>query len=943
MCQVNELCILNGRFGTDKNLGKNTFGAVSTIDYAMCTPDLFAYINDFTVDIFDRLLSDKHCPIIVTINVDNTKIVNQKPANTRDNITNPIVEKVKWDDSKKMDYKEGFDMDKIHILDSKIDTIVTNIVTSGSMEEISKSLNNILLEPAKSTGMYKLVKPSSKPKNVKNNQPWFNNACKISKKNYWKHRKALSKTAITEDITLKNLGKQHSKLIRQVKRKFDKEYNDRLKYLKTFNNSEYWRIINKGKKKGKMGNITLNTTREHFSELNRDSTNTPENTIELQNEGLNDTINVPFTFEEISDHIKSLKNNKSPGIDHILNEFIKHCPNELILVIVKLFNVILDSGIIPSEWTIGIIKPLYKNKGDINDINNYRGITLLSCLGKLFTSVINTRLYAYLTNENILGNEQVGFRAKHSTLDHIFALHILINYYIAQKKQLYCAFVDYSKAFDFIDRTYLWQKVLDSNIDGKIFNIIRNMYANAKSHVSLNNELSEAFPCQVGVRQGENLSPLLFAIFLNDFKTFLSDKYEGLTKVSTSILGELNIYFKIFCLLYADDTLVLAESDTQLQKALDGLHNYCNKWSLKVNTDKTKVIIFSAGKITRFKSFKFGENSIDVVEDYVYLGTKFMFNGKFHRAMATQVLQAKKSYYSLLTKAKKHNMDVDVFIDLVEKLVIPILLYGSEIWGFSDLQQLQVCLNNIMRKYLRLHKTTPMCMINGELGLKEINEYIENRMLNFWYNVATGDESKISTLLYKWIRTLYDQNTFKSDWLKHIKKSLDHMGYSHLFNDIYFVDKNHFKNSIKLRLKDIYDQKWAESVFNNSVCLNYRTMTTKKNLKKYLVDLPSQYMFALCKFKCANHKLPIVTGRYNGLPIDERTCTLCNTNEIGDEFHYLYKCVYFNDQRVKYLKRYFYTHPNMYKTEKLFNVENKKETLNLSKFIYHIMQHFKRN
>ena len=101
------------------------------------------------------MLSDKHCPIIVTINVDNTKIVNQKPANTRDNITNPIVEKVKWDDSKKMDYKEGFDMDKIHILDSKIDTIVTNIVTSGSMEEISKSLNNILLEPAKNIGMYK--------------------------------------------------------------------------------------------------------------------------------------------------------------------------------------------------------------------------------------------------------------------------------------------------------------------------------------------------------------------------------------------------------------------------------------------------------------------------------------------------------------------------------------------------------------------------------------------------------------------------------------------------------------------------------------------------------------------------------------------------------------------------------------------------------------------
>ena len=169
------------------------------------------------------------------------------------------------------------------------------------------------------------------------------------------------------------------------------------------------------------------------------------------------------------------------------------------------------------------------------------------------------------------------------------------------------------------------------------------MYANAKSHVSLNNKLSEAFPCQVGVQQGENLSPLLFAIYLNDFQLFLSEKYEGLTKFSTSILEELNIYFKIFCLLYADDTLVLAESDIQLQKALDGLHNYCNKWSLKLNIDKTKVIIFSAEKITRFKSFKFGENTIDIVEDYVYLGTKFNFNGKFHKAMAKQVLQANKS------------------------------------------------------------------------------------------------------------------------------------------------------------------------------------------------------------------------------------------------------------------------------------------------------------
>ena len=103
---------------------------------------------------------------------------------------------------------------------------------------------------------------------------------------------------------------------------------------------------------------------------------------------------------------------------------------------------------------------------------------------------------------------------------------------------------------------------------------------------------------------------------------------------------------------------------------------------------------------------------IDVVEDYVYLGTKFNYNGNFQKAMAKQKLQAKKAYFSMLTKFKKHNLEADVFIDLVEKLVIQTLLYGSEIWGFCNLEQLQVFLNDIMKKYLRLRKNTPMCMIN---------------------------------------------------------------------------------------------------------------------------------------------------------------------------------------------------------------------------------------
>ena len=133
----------------------------------------------------------------------------------------------------------------------------------------------------------------------------------------------------------------------------------------------------------------------------------------------------------------------------------------------------------------------------------------------------------------------------------------------------------------------------------------------------------------------------------------------------------------IFCLLYADDTLVLAENNKELQKALDSLKIYCDKWALNVNIDKTKVIIFSRGKVRRFETFNFGDKKIDVVEDYVYLGTTFNFNGTFHKAKAKQALQAKKATYSLIRRTKQLNLDFEVSIELFERLIIPILLYGS--------------------------------------------------------------------------------------------------------------------------------------------------------------------------------------------------------------------------------------------------------------------------
>ena len=149
-------------------------------------------------------------------------------------------------------------------------------------------------------------------------------------------------------------------------------------------------------------------------------------TPQYLNNEINTSINHPFTFEEVNHAIRKSKNNKTSGVDYIINEYVKYSPEFMIHEIVHLFNIILDTGIVPSEWSIGLICPIYKNKGDIKDPDNYRGITLLSCFSKIFSSCINSRLSFYLEENNLLGENQAGFRSGYSTLNHIFTLHLII-------------------------------------------------------------------------------------------------------------------------------------------------------------------------------------------------------------------------------------------------------------------------------------------------------------------------------------------------------------------------------------------------------------------------------------------------------------------------------------------------------------------------------------
>ena len=170
---------------------------------------------------------------------------------------------------------------------------------------------------------------------------------------------------------------------------------------------------------------------------------------------------------------------------------------------------------------------------------------------------------------------QFGFRHNHRTTDSIFILKTLINKYLnLSKKQIFVCFVDFRKAFDSVWRNALFYKMLSNGIGGKMINIVKKMYTNSRSSVKVNGQCTEYFNIDRGVRQGDSLSPTLFNIYVNDISNlFIQDKSSPLILDTT----------KIGSLLFADDLLLISESQTGLQNSLNELSDYCERWQLTVN------------------------------------------------------------------------------------------------------------------------------------------------------------------------------------------------------------------------------------------------------------------------------------------------------------------------------------------------------------------------
>ena len=684
ICNSFNLKVANGQIPGDflGNYTSFNYKGCSVVDLVITDYDFFNYLDRLTVLPPD--FNSSHAPISLNIQC-NMKRETSRTDSELGNLPSKII----WDDDKTEEFIKILKNSEVH---NRISLLTENIANANTdhniVENTLEEFSNILVD--KASRCMKLVNNKHKPKvsTKPRSKKWYDVECANVKKKFTTAAKLLQHNPGNPFArgSYMKLKKDYRKLLKKKKMIFESDSISMLEKLSSdpkafWNHVKYLRSASNNTNNKSLA-VSADTWVDHFTLLNKrnPSLNTDNSHVqrvlsELESRFHSDTIvsdllDRKFNVDEVENGIKRLKAGKATGMDAVSNNILKCASKLLSPFITNLFNCILHSEIFPEAWGLGIIVPLFKS-GEPEDPNNYRGISINSCISKLFTMLLNDRLTNFTEVNHTIHFNQLGFRKGFRTADHVFTLKTIIDKTMKDKKNLHVCFVDFKKAYDTVWRDGLFLKLFNNNVSSKFVNLLQSMYKSLRCCVKLPTGLSQPFASLAGLRQGCNLSPLLFNIFINDFINCLSE-----IKSDCPVLNGI----PISCLLYADDLILISETKQGLQALLDCLHDFSNKWFLEVNTTKTKSMIFSRKRNKPENRFVFGDIDLPTCNSYCYLGCVVSQNGSFKSAAHTLYEKATKSMYGLFNSLYRYQTcTFDTMINLFDRLISPISLYNSEV------------------------------------------------------------------------------------------------------------------------------------------------------------------------------------------------------------------------------------------------------------------------
>ena len=401
----------------------------------------------------------------------------------------------------------------------------------------------------------------------------------------------------------------------------------------------------------------------HFCSIFKDDANLSLPSLNSHPETTCNLNEIDFCEEEVGDAVRKLPRGSSPGPDGIYNEMLIGGGNSVIGFLTIFFRKILTKGYVPSDWCDANVAPIFK-KGARDDCNNYRPISLTSCVCKLFERLVHKKLIHYLTENKLLYRSQHGFLPRRSTLSSLLSFTEMVSRAVENGLYVDVIYIDFAKAFDSVPHSRLLMKIQHLGVCGDLLMWIRQFISGRRQRVIAKGASSSWMPVLSGVPQGSVLGPLFFLIFINDidqcFKNSKIFKFaDDIKIVSTSAQSKNDIHASL-----------------SLQEDLARLDSWCSRWLLDVNLSKCKVLHFGNGNPMSF--FFLRGQRLPAVTSESDLGVTVSHDLQAALQCSNAAFKAHR-VLNCLKLSFKH-LDKDVVLTLYKTMVRPLLDYCGPAW-----------------------------------------------------------------------------------------------------------------------------------------------------------------------------------------------------------------------------------------------------------------------
>ena len=593
----------------------------------------------------------------------------------------------------------------------------------------------------------------------------------------------------------KRMKRQVKRVVREKKNALDERDGEKMSRQFRENKKLFWSSVNKKRStreqmsmrvKDSEGNLLVEQGavskrwKEYFQGLLNVDTGRGAQLLDVRNENGNDLVGFEIEVDDVELALKKLKKGKSPGVDGIKSEMLKYGGDAMLEWLTRVCKVCMASERVPRDWVRAIMVPFYKGKGDRNDCRSYRGISLLSIPGKVYGRILIERVRAL--TEGRMGEEQCGFRRGRGCVDQIYVMKQMSEKYWERNKSLYVAYMDLEKAYDRVDREAMWQVLGMYGINGSLLNCIKSLYEQSEACVRVYRRDSEWFGVGEGLRQGCVMSPWLFNLFM--------DGVMNEVRRSVGDMGAMmwdsrrNTEWNVEWLMFADDTVLLGDSEEKLERLVQEFSRVCSRWKLSVNESKSKVMKVGRNGGENRVNVNLNRKRMEEVHAYRYLGVDITNESGMSEELVHRIGEARKTWGALSDVWQKRNMSREAKMGMYEGIIQPSLLYGSEVWVLNKRERKKMqavemsCLRNICgtRRNDRVRNEE----IRRRCGNKvSIEQKMDQSILRWFGHVERmGNERMVRRVYDSEVRGVRARGRPKKTWEKEVEQCLRRKSFS---------------------------------------------------------------------------------------------------------------------------------------------------------------------